>query len=132
MAKPRVKNNLPAFVTKVQEKGVKGMTQALILGASEAVMFTPRDTSVLINSQYRHVEVDGTKVVGRVGYTAEYALAVHEAEGKTVGKSVARPLRNGKAHGNFWDPSGEPEFLAKGFEQAEPNIRNVIAGSIKT
>lgn len=132
MKKPRITSRLPQFVEQVQAKGARGMTQALVLGASEAAGFTPRHTSTLINSQYRKVEVTGTKVVGRVGYTAVYAEAVHESKGKTVGKNVPRPLKDGKPQGNFWDPSGEPEFLEKGFEQAEPNIRAVISGAIKT
>lgn len=122
----RITNNLPRFVDDVQRRGTRGMLQALILGASEAVATTPRDTSTLINSQFRTVEVDGTKIVGTVGYTAEYALAVHEAKGTLKGQ----PRANG--NGNYWDPSGEPHFLRDGFEAAEPHIKAVLAGSIKT
>lgn len=122
----RIVNNLPRFVGDVQRKGARGMLQALILGASEAVATTPRDSSTLINSQFRKVDIDGTKIVGIVGYTAEYALAVHEAKGTLKGQ----PRDNG--HGNYWDPSGEPHFLRDGFEHAEPNIKAVLAGSIRT
>jgi hypothetical protein len=55
-------------------------------------------------------------VRGRVGYTAEYAAAVHDPDNPQ----------------NFRRASAEKEFLRKGFERAEPNIRNVIAGAIKT
>lgn len=116
MAKPRIKNNLPAFAARVREKGARGMTQALVLGASEASVMTPIDTSTLLNSQYRNVETIGSKVVGTVGYTAAYAVPVHDPDVKQ----------------NFRRASAEKEFLAKGFEQAEPNIRAVIAGSIRT
>ena len=66
MAKPRITSRLPQFVEQVQAKGARGMTQALILGASEASVLTPIDTSTLLNSQYRMVETEATKVVGRV------------------------------------------------------------------
>ena len=92
------------------------MTQALILGASEAASMTPIDTSVLINSQFRNIDAQAGRIVGTVGYTAEYALAVHDP---------ANPQ-------NFRRASAEKEFLKKGFEQAEPNIRAVILGAIKT
>ncbi|MFD2756387.1 hypothetical protein [Comamonas terrae] len=116
MSKPRISNTLPQFLAQVQAKGAKGMTQALILGASEASVMTPIDTSTLLNSQYRQVETQGAKVLGRVGYTAAYAIPVHDP-----------------AHiQRFRRPSAEKEFLRKGFDNAEPNIRAVIKGAIKT
>lgn len=116
MAKPRVTNRLPQFLSRVQEKGARGMTQALSLGASEASVMTPIDSSTLINSQYRRVETVDSKVVGTVGYTAPYAIPVHDPEVKQ----------------KFRRPSAEKSFLSKGFEAAEPKIRAVIMGEIKT
>lgn len=116
MSKARISSRLPQFVSQVQAKGARGMTQALILGASEASVMTPIDTSTLLNSQYRRVDTVGTKVVGTVGYTAEYAVSVHDPNVKQ----------------KFRRTSAEKEFLAKGFDNAEPNIRAVIAGAIKT
>ena len=112
----RIVNNAPRFVSDVQRRGAKGMLQALILGASEASALTPIDTSTLLNSQFRKVEIEGDRIVGTVGYTAEYALAVHDPDNVQ----------------NFRRESAEKEFLRKGFENAEPNIRAVIAGSIRT
>lgn len=116
MAGARIVNRLPQFVDRVQQRGVRGMTQALVLGASEASVLTPIDTSTLLNSQYRDVQIEGTKVRGRVGYTADYAAAVHDPDNPQ----------------NFRRASAEKEFLRKGFERAEPNIRRVLKGEIKT
>lgn len=118
MAGRRVKvvNHLPEFVAKTQHRAARGMTQALIIGASEASVMTPIDTSTLLNSQFRKVEQDGQRIVGTVGYTADYALAVHDPDNPQT----------------FRRASAEKEFLKKGFENAEPNIRAVIKGSIKT
>ena len=77
---------------------------------------TPVDTSTLLNSQFRSVAKEGSKIVGTVGYTAEYAKYVHDP-------NVKQKFRRSTA---------EKEFLRKGFEEAEPNIRAVIAGAIKT
>ena len=111
----RIVNKLPAFIDSVEGKAQRGMTQALILGASEAVSMTPRDTGLLINSQYRRVEMEGGKVRGICGYTADYALPVHDPD---------NPQR-------FRLPNAEKEFLKKGFERAEPNIRKALRGALK-
>jgi hypothetical protein len=116
MSKPRVVNLMPRFIDSRQRKAAAGMSKALILGASEASVLTPIDTSTLLNSQYRKVEADGSRIVGTVGYTAEYALPVHDPDNKQT----------------FRRASAEKEFLKRGFENAEPNIRAVIKGSIKT
>jgi hypothetical protein len=116
MGSTRIVNKLPQFVAQVPQKAARGMTLALILGGSEASVMTPVATGNLLNSQFRRVEEQGTRVVGQVGYTASYAIPVHDPEHKQ----------------NFRRASAEKEFLKKGFEQAEPNIRKVLKGSIKT
>lgn len=115
MASPRVTNKLPEFTQTVQHRAARGMTAALILGASEASVLTPIDTSTLLNSQYRDVKKDGDAVTGRVGYTAEYAQAVHDPDNKQ----------------NFRRPSAQKEFLKHGFERAELSIRAVLTGALK-
>lgn len=111
----RITNNLPQFTQAVQRKAARGMTQAMILGASEAAVMTPIDTSTLLNSQFRTVRADGDMVVGTVGYTAAYALPVHDPDNPQ----------------NFRRASAQKEFLKLGFENAEPNIRAVISGAIR-
>ena len=109
-------NRLPQFLSAVEQKAARGVTQALILGASEASVMTPVDTSTLLNSQFRSVAKDGSRIVGTVGYTAEYAKYVHDPDVKQ----------------RFRRSTAEKEFLRKGFEESEPNIRAVITGAIKT
>ena len=116
MATRRMTNRLPQFLSAVEQKAARGVTQALILGASEASVMTPVDTSTLLNSQYRRLDKDGSKIVGTVGYTAEYATDVHDPNIKQ----------------RFRRSTARKEFLKLGFEEAEPNIRAVITGAIKT
>lgn len=116
MTKARIVNRLPEFTASVQHKAARGMTQALILGASEASVLTPIDTSTLLNSQYRSVESSGPRLIGTVGYTASYALPVHDPDNPQ----------------NFRRATAIKEFLKVGFERAEPNIRAVITGAIRT
>lgn len=130
MAKKRVVDRMPQIIQRMQSGSERDIARALILGASEAARFTPRHTSTLINSRFYLIKTEGGKVVGRMGYTANYALAVHEASGKLKGQP--RPKENGRAQGFFWGPNGEPEFLKKGFEQAAPNIFTVLKGRNRT
>jgi hypothetical protein len=112
------------------------MTEVLIEGLAAAAVLTPRDTSTLVNSQYKQVEKSSRGWAGYAGYAAEYAEYVNDAPGKLKGKprsSVAAfETSSGKTafasnQGNFWDPHGEPDFLKKGFERdALDSIRQVI------
>lgn len=111
----RIEDNLQQFVAgQVPARAARGMTQALILGAQEASVLTPIATNTLLNSQFRNVRADGSRVVGTVGYTAEYASVVHDPEVKQT----------------FRRASAEKEFLRKGMERAEPQMRKAIAGSL--
>ncbi|MBP9148703.1 MAG: hypothetical protein KBG00_07960 [Rhodoferax sp.] len=117
MTRPRITNHMPAFIADVQRKAARGMAQSLILGASEAAAMTPiGDTSNLINSRYKSIEANAGRIVGTSGYTAAYAQPVHDPEHKQTFRRAA----------------AEKEFLKKGFERAEPNIRAVLTGAIKT
>lgn len=115
MKAARIVNRLPAFTRSVEQRAVVGMTQAMVLGASEASVLTPIDTSTLLNSQYRDVQVEGDQVRGRVGYLAEYAPYVHDPDREQ----------------NFRRATAEKEFLTKGFERSEPAIANVLHQALR-
>lgn len=109
-------NNLPKFADEVQKKAGRAMTQAVILGASEAAVMTPVDTSTLLNSQTRRVEYPANKVVGTVRYSADYAKFVHDPAVKQ----------------NFRRATAQKEFLSKGFANAKPKIDGIFAEALKT
>lgn len=112
----RFNDRLPQFVVNVvPARGVRGMTQALVLGSAEAAVRTPIDTSTLLNSQFRNVRSEGSRIVGTVGYTADYAVPVHDP---------AHPQ-------TFRRASAEKLFLKKGMEAAEPQMRRALKGSLK-
>lgn len=90
-------------------------------GMALSQTMVPIDTSNLINSAYAPVVThNGSSVSGYIGFTAEYALRVHEASGTLAGQ----PRANG--NGNYWDPAGEPGFLVKGFELLAPSIPAIL------
>lgn len=76
------------------KKAVRAITGALIIGSTQAALYTPIDTSTLLNSQYRKVEVRGRILVGEVGYTASYASKVNDP-------TVKQKFRRATAKKNF-------------------------------
>ena len=78
----------------------KTITKVLITGAAAAARITPVDTSNLINSQFRRIDKTPVGLIGVVGYTANYAVFVHEGGEKNWQKAAA-----------------EASFLQKGFER---------------
>lgn len=92
-------------------KVVRALTSAMIIGGSQAAIYTPIDTSYLINSQFREIVINGTRITGRVGYTANYAAYVHDP-------SVPQ---------NFRRSTAQKEFLTRGFEDERELIDRTIA-----
>ena len=118
----RVKKNAQTLFGQFIGPKSDGAVYAILSqGAALAQTMTPVDSSNLINSQYApQIKSENGKTSGHIGYTAEYALAVHDASGTLAG--TARENGNG----NYWDPAGEPKFLNKGFEEVEPSIPNIL------
>jgi hypothetical protein len=127
-----VNQNIKRFIDKARGPITEvTLTKVLIAGAAHAARITPKGaTGNLLESGFRRVIKSAGGMSGMVGYTAEYAAAVHEATGKLKGSP--RPKVKGVPQGNFWDPFGEPEFLRKGFERdGLGEIKRIIAQGYK-
>lgn len=128
----RIVNRLPQFVATTQQRAVRTLTAALVRIGSEVAPLVPIETSTLINSQYRHVQMQGAALIGRIGFTAEYALAVHESAGKWRGLGIPRPKRNGKDRGFYWGPNdGQPQYLAVAGQRAAADVANIITRGLR-
>lgn len=101
-------------------RAVRGMQSASFVIGAEAASKAPRDTSTLVNSQFRELTFVGTRLRARVGFSANYAASVHDATGKLKGQ----PRANGR--GDYWDPHGEPEFLKKAVEEKRDQVVEII------
>lgn len=106
-------------------KVVRALKSATYIIRTESATLTPIDTSNLINSQFDTIEINGTRVTGKIGYSANYALYVHNATGKLKG----RPRANG--NGVYWQPGGEPKFLTKAAERTRSLVDGVIKKEMK-
>lgn len=102
-----VNANINALVGNITGRKVtRAIQAAMLIGGAQATLFTPIDTSTLINSQFREITVNGTRVTGRVGYSANYAVFVHDPKVKqTFRRATARK-----------------EFLTLGFEESRDEI----------
>lgn len=110
------KANLDRLIGDIQgRKAVRAVTKALIIGGSQAALYTPIDTSTLINSQFRDINVNDTRLTGRVGYSANYAMQVHDPEFRQ----------------RFRRATAEKEFLVKGFEETKHIIDKTVAEEMK-
>lgn len=105
------RNKLNALIGDIQgRKAVRALQSAMIIGGSQAALYTPIDTSTLINSQFRELVVSGTRLTGRVGYTANYAVYVHNPNVKQT----------------FRRATAKKEFLKEGFEETRSQIDAVV------
>ncbi|HDR2479817.1 TPA: HK97 gp10 family phage protein [Enterobacter ludwigii] len=108
---PQAKANLDKLINDINgRKVVRALQSAMIMGSSQAALYTPIDTSTLINSQYREIVINGSLVTGRVGYSANYAMLVHDPNVKQ----------------NFRRPTAQKEFLSKGFEDTRGQIDALV------
>ena len=107
----QAKSNLDKFISTVQgKKAARAVQSAIMIGSTQAALYTPIDTSTLLNSQYRELSVNGTVITGRVGYTANYAVYVHDP-------NVPQTFRRSTA---------QKEFLTKGFADSRSDIDAAI------
>ncbi len=112
-----VSANINALVGNITGRKVtRAIQAAMLIGGAQASLFTPIDTSTLINSQFREITVNGTRVTGRVGYSANYAVFVHDPKVKqTFRRATARK-----------------EFLTLGFEESRDEIEAAMHQEMRT
>lgn len=110
-------------------KGVEsGLKKAGLLLQATSQKMVPVDTGNLKASAFTRATGKGFETVVRVGYTAFYALFVHEmVQMKLKGK----PRPGGR--GLFWDPQGQAQakFLERPARELRPRMLKLIKESAK-
>lgn len=111
----QTRRNLEKLTEQIRGRmSERALTEALIVAEGYAASLTPMDTGHLLQSMFREVKPHGNGYTGRIGYTANYAAAVHAMPGTLRGQP--RDQKN-PGRGDFWDPDAEPEFLTKAIER---------------
>ncbi len=118
--------NLIKALGKMKQDTVKGVRLATAHVKIESQKLVPVDEGNLKASAYTSVSVGSYGVAGEIGYTAEYAVYVHEAPMTLKGEE-----RPGK--GFFWDPQGTAtnKFLENAFYGQEAVILKIIHAAAK-
>lgn len=114
----QVRGRYSALMTEIAgPKTIKVVTAIIATGASYAKLYTPVDTSALINSQRKSVDEANGVVVGKVWYSQDYAVWLETKSNWTPRKKK----------------SAKPHFLKSGFEDSEPqaDIKNIIRNGYK-
>ena len=107
----RAVRNTNRIINDIQgRKVIRALQSAMLIGGARAALYTPIDTSALLNSQFREIITNGAVVTGRVGYSTNYAVFVHDP---------ANPQR-------FRRSTAKKEFLTLGFEEERSAIDAVV------
>lgn len=124
---PAAKRGMRRTIGKISgPMAERTLTVVLITAGGIATLNTPAEFGNLRNSQYRIVKPYQGGIRGQIGYTANYAAAVHAAKGTLRGKPRA------SGNGSYWDPDGKPRFLARSFEGKNLQIiRDVVSKGMK-
>ena len=114
----QVRGRYAATIKDIAEnKTMKVVTAIVATGSAWAKLFTPLDTSALINSQRKSVSQSGGAIVGKVWYSQDYAVWLET-------KDTWKPRKK---------KSAKPHFLRSGFEDEGPQseIKEIIRNGYK-
>lgn len=106
-----------------------GLKKGGLLLQAESMKMVPVDTGNLKASAFTRASGTGFRTNVRVGYTAAYAVYVHEAPMKLQGQR-----RKGKqAKGAYWDPQGRAsnKFLERPYREKRKEILNEVGSEMK-
>lgn len=134
-----VQENLNKAISGIKGNVVAGLEVAGQYVKGEAQDLTPVDHGILRNSAFsKLVKTGSSKASVVVGYTAEYAPAVHEAPMTLRGKprggfgrtKSGESFGGGSGKGNYWD-GGENKFLEKAVTRNLSKIFNIVTNVAK-
>ncbi len=120
----RILQNLKTKTGKTQAGMIRGLKQAGLVLQRASQRLVPVEDGVLKASAYTRAKGNGWKTVVYVGYTAHYALYVHEQVGM-----VLKGQRRTSGKGRYWDPQGRAQ--AKFLEAPARQLRSDLKGIIK-
>ncbi len=117
---------------RLSKEGQKQLERGLVKGGfflqRKSQQMVPVNTGNLKASAFLKKEGSGRTTEVRVGYTAKYALWVHEMPMKLKGQK----RKGKKAKGKYWDPQGRAsnKFLEKPARMYRKEIKQIIENQI--
>lgn len=121
----QVTANLNKEIQRVRGRNRLGIQKVANFIKGVAVSLAPIEFGPLRQSAFFKTKETPSGPEATIGFTAEYAGAVHEAPEKLRGEK-----RTGKtARGNYWD-GGENKFLEKAVRRNFTTIINILSSTI--
>lgn len=106
--------NLQGTQARLDKLIPKGLSAAALFLRGKSQMLVPVDFGILKASAFTRATGTGKDTVVSIGYTALYAMFVHEMPSGLDPSRFGRERRAGDpTRGNFWDPAGrgQSKFL---------------------
>jgi len=125
--------NLNKAIEKIEGASVDGLLAAGLIVQGEAQKIVPVEFGNLRGSAFtrKAQKKKKTKPSVEVGFSAAYALYVHENLNQTL-KGLPRPPSLGKAGiGFYWGPKGEPKYLENALRRNRKRVLKAIAAHAK-
>jgi len=130
-----------ANMQKAKVKTELGLRAGLLAGAlyvqRESQLRVPVDTGNLKGSAFTRFDPIGGKPSYIIGYTAAYAVYVHESLGMKLAGEPRKPryIAGDKVggKGRYWDPQGRagPKFLENVVREDKDKIREIVVRWVK-
>ena len=120
---------------RIVQAWIRGLKKAGLLLQRESMKLVPVDHGVLRGSAFTRVTGSGSKTDVQVGYTASYAIYVHEnldaAHGKQFNAKYRKEISSGQMRSR--GPNQSAKFLEKPYK--DPRIRSemkaIVVAAVK-
>lgn len=122
----KVRRNFRATMETQSKKAKIAVTKASFVIGSRSDFYVPIDTSALLNSRFNRTIALTSGYRGIIGYTQNYAAALHER----TDWSPKPPGTPGKRTGGY-NPSAKPKFLEIGAEESAQTIERIFIEEMK-
>ncbi len=122
--------NVVRNIARQQERIAAGMERGLkkagLTLQRASMLLVPVEFGVLKASAFTRAVGTGYKTVVKVGYTARYAIYVHELVDMKLKREPRVP--NPPHKGNYWDPAGrgQAKFLEAPARSMKAQLRKII------
>jgi len=147
-----VLNNIEGAQRAIAKGVSKGLRRAGLILQRQAQLLVPVDYGVLKASAFTRAAGTGLTTQVNVGFTAAYALFVHEnraifppgmrlkgqprgsvEQSTGVGRDASTGRFRSSGRGRYWDPQGQaqPKFLEEPFLRFGPSLNLIVKAAIR-
>lgn len=109
---------------KIPHNIERALTSVGVVVANKALEYTPLEYGILQNSQYQTLQVAPNGYSVSVGYTANYAGALHD-------RTDWNPRPPDQKQGPAWNPNAKPKFLYSAAEEVKVTINQIMLGDLQ-